>query len=338
MRFHVPFAVILAVSLVFSALAFAQSTLERTRIGDSSVSLIEPESLRAAPDSMEGLSFPRSFTVLEEPRSFLKIWTPRFTDENMARDFAEQSGSTFKEMLELEIDGQIVPMVITYVDALHRSGHIYKALFDAENSIVVKATVFDDVAINRDEVLDAFKTIQIDVQTPIGDFDDAPFTVDLSAPFEFVFASHDGLFIKSYPEIDSTFTKPSVIVGYQDIFIYDGEPKIDSLKSAARYIFPVEEENFFQTDQPDYSHAEIVSEGYLEVEPGQAYRMEARYKDRMVIQYVWDIRGKSEFEGYLFLSAKGDSEFLQPLVDNIATMAASLIVKDGPEQVQDSAP
>gem|GEM_PF-6958331 len=336
MRFYVYLIFILLLVTACPKAVHGQTEPERKRIGESSVTLIEPEGIRKIPDSANGMKFLPAFRVVEEPKSFVKIWTPRFTDKKAAKAFAKESGSKFKEMLELEINGQAVPMVITYVDSRFQSGHVYKALFDAENSVLVIATVFDDAPITREQVLDAFKTIKIDVKNPIGDFDVAPFTVDLTPQFEFVFSEFNSLFIKSYPELDASYARPSVSVGYDDIFIYKGEPAIDSLQTASRHLFPIDTKNFFQTDRPDYSKLKISSEGYVELGPGKAFRIEGTYKDRMAIQYVWDIQGNSEFDDYLFLFAMGDKTHLEPMVQDVASMAASLTLKDRAEPARTS--
>jgi len=265
--------------------AIGQSEPERKRIGNSSVTIIVPEGIRKEPDA-KGLTFLPAFRALEEQKSFVKIWTPRFTDKKAAKAYAKQSGSKFKELLELEIKGQTVPIMITHVKTGYKSGYVYKALFDDKNSIVVIATIFDDAPITRDEVLDAFKTIEIKVEKPIGNFDGAPFTADLTDPFEFVFSSFNSLFIKSDPEIDESYSKPSIIVGYEDIFTFQGEPKIDSLETAAKYLFPIDKDNFFLTENPNFSKMEIISSGYEEIGPGKAYKLEARYKDRINLEPI----------------------------------------------------
>jgi len=310
--------------------AYGQSEPVRQRIGDSSVSFIRPQGIRKKPDPQTdtGIRFPPAFRVVEEPKSFVKIWTPRLTDKKRAKAFAKESGSKFKEILKLEINGQDVPMMITYLDTGFQSGHVYKALFNAENSILVIATVFDDAQITREEVLEAFKTIEIDVKIPIGNFNKAPFTVELINPFEFVFDSFNSLFIKSYPEIDESYSKPSVSIGYDDIFIYNDEPAIDDLETAALHLLPIDADNFYQTDEPNYSKMKIVSKAYIDVGPGKAFRIEAIYKDRMAIQYVWDIQGKSEFDDYLFLFAMGDKVHLETLRQDIDRMAGSLRIKE----------
>lgn len=334
MRFYVYLIFVLISSLVCPTDTFAQTQPDRKRIGDSSVTLIEPEGIRKK-TSIENLApyFPPAFRVVEEPKSFVKIWTPRLTDKETAKAFAKESGSKFKEMLELEINGQRVPIVITYVKAASQSGHVYKALFDADNSVLVIATIFDDAPITRDEVLEAFQTIQIDIKKPIGNFDDAPFTIGLVEPFEFVFSDFNSLFIKSYPEIDDKYSLPSISIGYDDIFIFQGEPAIDSLQMAAQYLFPVDRNNFFLSAEPNYSKLEFISEGYVDLGPGKAYRIEATYKGRMAVQYIWDIQGKSEFDDYLFFFAIGDKTHLEPFREEISQIAASLKLKDEPAPV-----
>jgi len=313
--------------------AIGQTEPERKRLGDSSVTMIVPESIRKKPDT-KGLGFLPAFRVLEEPKSFVKIWTPRFTDKKAAKTYAKQSGSKFKEILEIEINGKAVPMMITHVKTGYKSGDVYKALFDDKNSIVVIATVFDDAPITRNEVLDAFKTIEINVEKPIGNFDGAPFTVDLVPPFEFVFSSFNSLFIKSDPELDESHSKPSIIVGYEDIFTFQGEPKIDTLETAAKYLFPIDKDNFYQTESPNFSKIEIISEGYEEVGPGKAYKLEARYKDRMALQYVWDKRGPSEFDDYLFFFAMGDTKYLESIKNDVSKIADSLEFQSNPKPRQ----
>jgi len=320
-------ALFLSLWLFAPSNATAQIEAERVRLGESSVTLIIPENIRKKrePGSLAP-SFAPPFRVLEEPKSFVKIWTPRFIDKKIAKAFAKESGSKLKDMFEIDIQGQSVPMVVTYRKTSFQSGHVYKALFDAENSITVVATIFDDAPISREEVIAAFKTIEINVKDPIKNFEGSPFTLDLREPFEFVFSSFNSAFIKSYPEIDETFSRPSMVVGYDDIFIYEGEPVIDSLETAARHLFPIDGESFFLTENPDYSKIRIVSKDYVEIGPGRAFRMEATYKNRMCVQYIWDIQGKSEFDDYLFLFAMGDKEYLEPLRSDISTMAETLRV------------
>jgi hypothetical protein len=310
--------------------AHAQDAAKRKRLGTSSVTIIEPENVRHKPDvTADGrsITFLPAFRVLEEPKSFIKIWKPRLTDKKIAKKFAKESGSKFKRLLTLEVDGRDVPMVITYVSSSYKSGHVYKALFEAENSIVVIATIFDDAPITEEEVLNVFKTIKVNVETPIDDFDDAPFTLDLIPPFDFVFADSGSAFIKSYPEVDELYAKPSMSIGYEDIFIYEGEPAIEDLEAAAKTLFPIDRNNFFQTDEPNYSKMKIISTGYVEAGPGKAYIIEARYKNRACLQYVWDIRGRSEFDDYLFAFAMGDSDKIEPVKADIKTMIRSLKIK-----------
>jgi hypothetical protein len=320
----------LLVSVFQSPDSYAQDEATRKRIGNSSVTLIEPQNIREKPQVDERgmtVSFLPAFRVLEEPKSFINIWKPRFTEKKAAKRFAKESGSKLKKMLELEINGKTVPMVITYVKTGYKSGHVYKALFEAENSIVVIATVFDEASIKQEEVLDAFRSIEINIETPIGNFDGAPFTMDLTPPFNFVFADSNSAFIKSYPEIDEAYAKPSMSVGYEDLFIYQGEPAIDSLETAAKHLFPIDRDNFFQSEYPDYEKVKLVSSGYVDIGPGKAYRMEVTYKDRTAIQFVWDIKGKSEFDDYLFTFVMGDTDNLTPLRNDVTKMVYSLKVK-----------
>lgn len=311
---------------------FAQTEPERTQIS-SSVSYIEPDGLRKPlkPDELPVYYAP-AFRAIEEPKNFAKIWKPRLTDKKTAKIFAKKSYSKFKDLLELEIDGKKVPMVITYLKSKSKgpyakSGHIYKALFEAENSIIVIATIFDDAPITREEVLEAFKTIRIDVKNPIDNFDGAPLKVELAPPFEFVFSDVNNIFVKSYPEIDESYSLPSISAGFDDLYIHAGDPPVDTLKKAAGQLFPVDAANFYLDKEPDYSKLEIVSKGYVNIGPERAYRIEAVYKSRMCIQYVWDIQGKSEFDDYLFLFAMGDKEHLAPVKDSVEKIAGSLVLK-----------
>ena len=308
--------------LAVSLKAWGQDTAIRTQINNSSVSIIVPENIRVK--SEENSRYLPAFRVLEEPKNFVKIWTPRFTDKKATKAFAKESNSKLIDMFAIEINGQMVPMTVTYLKTQFKSGHVYKALFDDKNSIIVLATIFDDSEITREEVLEAFKTIEINVQNPKDAFGKAPFRLDLIAPFEFIFSSFNSLLIKSYPEIDESYRKPTLVVGYSAIFIYNGDPVIDSLQTAAHYLFPIDAENFLQTDNPNYSKVKIVSKTYADIGPGQAYKIIATYKKRMFIQYVWDIKGPSEFDDYLHLFAMGETKNLEPLQNEIEQMAASL--------------
>jgi len=317
-------------SLMFFTFTSALAEPERTQLGESSVSMIIPDNVRKKADpAVLTPAYLPAFRVHEEPKSFVKMWTPRLTDKKTAKAFAKQSNSKFIKLMKLEINGEQIPILVTYVKTAYKTGHVYKALFDAENSIIVIATIFDDAPITEEEVLNAFKTIEIDVQNPIGDFDGAPFTVDLTPPFEFVFADFSSLFIKSYPEIDESYSKPSIIIGYEDIFVYEGKPLIEDAKMAGQYLFPIDKDNFFLDEEPSHSKLKIISHDYVNLGPGKAYRIEATYKGRMCIQYVWDIQGKSEFDDYLFLFAMGDTKHLEPLRDEVANIATSLKLKAG---------
>ena len=137
--------------------------LSHQQIADTSVYMTPPKgyTVKTIKNGL-GHSVTRStIQVLEEPKIVYKIWHPRFTDKEAADAFRELAGYENETLFTLEIEGEIIPMKKYYRGSEYRSAWFYKALFDADNSIIVSATIYEGDPINEEDLLRAFRTIRI---------------------------------------------------------------------------------------------------------------------------------------------------------------------------------
>lgn len=301
-------------------MAIAQISNGIVNLNDSSVYFVPPPGFEETSiyKGVRNENTGSTIYAFEEPIESYAIWKPRFTSVERAKAFSDQDGSQFVGLFEIEVNGKIVPIMETKREGTFRSGITLKALYEAENSVVLVASIYDATESEREAVIESFRSVEINVETPLELFADSGFRVELISPFTFAIAGSDDAFLKSYPEIDSRYRKPSIGIGYKPIYEGDLEPDPE-ISVVAGYLFPAMS-YFFDDDDPSYEKVHYVGFGEEEIGPGAAFRLEATYENRMGIQYVWDVGA----EEYLVLFAVGETELLKPLKPQVEAIAKSL--------------
>ena len=309
----------------FAFTANAQINTSPIRLAKSSVSMVPPDGFTyfGIANGVGNEDTGSLIQVHEEPVESYKIWQQRFKDKKSARHYSKVNGTKFEDLFNITVDGQTVPVMVSYRDGRGRKGRHYRALFKAKNSILISATIMDGDRTSRKDVTAAFQSVKINVTDIFGVFDETNFTVNIIPPFDYITTTSDSAFLKTYAEIDYSYSKPSIGIGFDEIFIFDGEPKIDTLGQAAAYFFPTMSE-FYGEENPNKSKIKFSNYGEVETGPGKAFRIVSYYKNRMGIQYIW----KMEDGQYMFLFALGNKKDLQDLEDEVRSIAASLQLKN----------
>ncbi len=273
--------------------------------------------------------------VTEEPQIVHRIWYPRFTDSEAAARFQELAGHQRVTRFTLEINGETIPMRRYYRSWNGEGVWFYWALFKAENSVLVRARVFEGEAVSEEDILAAFRTIRIKVEKPLSTFGESAFAADLVSPFDYALGERSAVLLKTYPEIDESYDRPSIDIGTSDFSPFPGDDPVESITDLGFYLFPIATGFYGKDDplngaEPDYRDVEIVSEEALTVGPGYAHRIEARYKGRLGVQYVWHL---GELD-YLFLFAKGNEQDMAQVEEAILQIVSSLRLTSDEVEVQ----
>lgn len=273
--------------------------------------------------------------VTEEPQIVHRIWYPRFTDSEAAARFQQLAGHERVTRFTLEINGETIPVRKYYRSWNGEGIWFYWALFKAENSVLVRARIFEGEAVSEEDILAAFRTIRIKVEKPLSTFGEAAFEADLVSPFEYALGERSAVLLKTYPEIDESYDKPSIDIGTSDFSPFPGEDPVESITDLGFYLFPIATGFYGTYDplngaEPDHRDVEIVSEERLTVGPGYAHRIEAKYKGRLGVQYVWHLGGLD----FLFLFAKGNARDMAEVEEAIQQIVSSLRLTSDEVEVQ----